>query len=88
MSIQQKIQEAQTKKYSLNSQLQRLKDSRSILEMKNSAVSSHSSGGSTPAAEGGFKLYHLIIVAILGLIVGSFAQTNYLSAPVPIQEQK
>lgn len=83
MNIQRKISEAQTKKYTLTTQLNRLKDSKSVYDMKNKAVSSggNSSGHSS---DGGFKFYHLIIFMVLGLILGSYVQNNYIKVTTPV----
>jgi len=55
-----------------------MKDSKHILDLKKSAVGSKSltSSGSSKAKEG-FKFYHLLIMAILGLILGAYLSLNF-----------
>jgi len=56
-----------------------MKDSKSILEMKKSALASSGTNTSSDGAvtkEGGFKLYHLLICFVLGLLLGAYAQVT------------
>ena len=40
-----------------------------------------SSGGAEAIEAGGFMLYHLIISAVLGILVGAYVKTKFMSAP-------
>jgi len=64
-----------------------MKDSQSVLRLKEQALgtkgSPSSSGGAAIAKENGFKLYHLMIAAILGLLFGAYTQAN-VSSPSPV----
>jgi len=78
-SIQRKISEAQTKKYSLHQQLQRMRDSKNFIDMKNNAVGSKSSqSGSDLSSKSGYKLHHLMVVGVIGMLAGAYAQLYVL----------
>ena len=78
-SIQRKISEAQTKKYSLSQQLQRMRDSKNFIDMKNNAVGSKSSqSGSDLSSKSGYKLHHLMVVGVIGMLAGAYAQLYVL----------
>ena len=52
-----------------------MKDSKSVLDMKNSAIGRPASTTSNAVVkDDSFKLYHLLICAILGVVVGAYAQ--------------
>jgi cytoskeletal protein RodZ len=69
--MKRKLNELQTKKHSLKTQLKRLEDSKSVLETKSKSMSQ-------AGKEGGFMLYHLLIVGVFGLILGSFLRIRGL----------
>ena len=54
VNVQRKISEAQAKIYSLESQLARLKNSKSVMDMKNEATGRPSSGSDAIAQNAGF----------------------------------
>lgn len=71
-NLQKKINEAVTKKYHLQTQLNRLKDSKTMLEMKNRAIGPTSSSGTqSKPQKSGFKMHHILAVSVLGLIAGA-----------------
>lgn len=39
------------------------------------------------STEGGFKLYHLIIMAVMGMMIGAYLQTKFFNA-TPLVETK
>mmetsp|Transcript_4332 Transcript_4332/g.7314 ORF Transcript_4332/g.7314 Transcript_4332/m.7314 type:complete len:84 (+) Transcript_4332:799-1050(+) len=71
-SNQKRITELQTQKYSLTSQLNRLKDSKQVFDMKNKSVGGANADASLAKGEGGFKIYHLLFMGVLGLILGAY----------------
>lgn len=55
-----------------------MKDSNKILDLKKSAVGQKQlSGAGSAKSKEGFKFYHLLIVAILGLILGAYLSLNF-----------
>jgi hypothetical protein len=65
------LTESQRQRDELKNELRRLEDSKSLFQIKNSALSGSSSPqGGQPASTAGFKLLHILIVAIMSLILG------------------
>jgi len=79
-TIQRQLSEAVTKKYILQTQLNRLKDSKNILDFKNQAMGGGkvASGGSS--SKGGYKMHNLLAISVVGLMVGAYLQKFYLQA--------
>lgn len=75
-TIQRKISEAQTKKYSLQTQLQRMKDSKSVLDMKQQAMPKGRSA--TTKSASGYQMYHLLFVGVVAMILGAYVSLTYL----------
>jgi hypothetical protein len=54
-----------------------LKESKKVLDLKNSALGKN--GGSQVASSQKFKLHHLILIGVIGMLVGAYAQLYYFS---------
>jgi hypothetical protein len=62
-----------------------MKDSKNVMDLKNHAMASSTSGGQTATTkEGAFKLYHLIMMAVLGLLLGAYLQKTMFEASAAI----
>jgi hypothetical protein len=64
----------------LESLVARAKNSEKMIIQKNLAMGKTSSGSKTVEA-GGFMLYHLIIMAVLGILCGAYIKTKFLTSP-------
>lgn len=69
-TLSRKITEARTKAFSLKNEMKRLKGSKDVLTMKHQAMPRGGSGGSL--SSDGYKLYHLVIVAIIAMLIGAY----------------
>ena len=88
VNVTRKISEAQAKIYSLESQLARLKNSKSVMDMKNEATGKPAGGSSSIAASGGFQLFHLIFVMVVGILIGAYLKAKvFIDAPAGIIPQ-
>lgn len=54
-----------------------MKESKKVLDLKNSALGKN--GGSQVASSQKFKLHHLILIGVIGMLVGAYAQLYYFS---------
>ena len=54
--------------------LQSHKDNKSLMDKKDAAVN-----GSKP--DNGFKMYHLLIATLLGILLGAYCQIHFLAGP-------
>lgn len=65
-----------------------MKDSKNVLDLKHNAMSgTKANSGASTRSEGGFKLYHLLLTAVIGLMLGAYLQTtlfNQVQLPVVI----
>jgi len=53
-----------------------MQDSSSVMDMKNSALPRAKSSESS--SQGGFKFYHLLIIAVIAMLAGAYVQLTYL----------
>lgn len=60
-----------------------MKDSKNVMDLKKDAIpGSKPSYTATKSKEGGFKLYHVIMMAVFGLLMGAYLQVT-LFKPQP-----
>jgi len=86
-NIKRKISEMQTKKYSLTTELKRMKDSKRIMDMgKDARPSSGSAGSDSESKEGGFKFYHILIMMVIGMALGAYVSMNFLNVAPPVAQ--
>ena len=76
VNVSRKISEAQAKIYSLESQLSRLKNSKSVMDMKNEATGKPTAGADSTAQSGGFQLFHLIFAMVMGILIGAYLKAK------------
>lgn len=72
--VQAKLKNLTEKKQKLQAQLARMKDSKSMMDLKKESIPAKPSGGASKQKKDEFKLYHLIMISVLGLLVGAFLQ--------------
>jgi hypothetical protein len=54
-----------------------MKDSKNLNDLKNTAMAGNqSNSGASSKKEGSFKLYHLILMAVMGMMLGAYLQTT------------
>ena len=83
-NIKRKISEMQAKKYSLSTELKRMKDSKRIMDMgKDARPSSGNAGSDSESKEGGFKFYHILIMMVIGMALGAYVSMNFLNVAPP-----
>ena len=63
----------------LMKKLQSHKDNKSLLDKKDKAVN-----GSKSNSDTGFKMPHLLIATILGILLGAYCQIHFLATPKTI----
>jgi len=59
-----------------------MKDSKSVMDLAKQAMPSSSKPGTQSASkkqEGGFKLYHMLLMAVLGLIIGAYMSMTFIN---------
>lgn len=59
-----------------------MKDSKNFMAMKSNAMGSKSSQGNTEVSSG-YKIHHLMMVAIIGMLAGAYLQLKVLTPQVP-----
>ena len=58
-----------------------MKDSKNLMDLKKQTVSSGKANSSAASnLEGGFKMYHLLIAAVVGLMLGAYIQLRFFKA--------
>lgn len=85
--VQTKIKQLTEKKQKLQAQLTQMKDSKNVMDLKNHAMAGSTMGGhASTTKEGTFKLYHLIIMAVLGLLLGAYLQKTMFTGVKAVPE--
>ena len=57
-----------------------MKDSKNVMDLKNNAMATGLQGSPASAKEGGFKFFHLLLLAVLGIMLGAYVQLHVFKA--------
>ena len=60
----------------MDAQLERMKDSAKMMDLKNQ--SAPKTAAVAKKKDPGFKLYHLILMSVFGLLLGAYLQVTFL----------
>ena len=59
-----------------------MKNSKSVMDMKNEATGKPQSGSGSISSSGGFQLAHILMAMVLGILVGAYLKAKvFIDAP-------
>jgi len=88
VEIQKRVKALEEQKKNLQIQITKANDSKNMLDLKNTAMAGPSYHASSDSKDGGFKYYHLLFIALFGLLFGAYVQIHYMnstSTKVPLE---